>query len=230
MALILARQEKRKHGGSMKTIPWKDLEGDAGRWNEVCQVLNEGGLVCLPCGGSYRIVADLSSEQAVSHLLQSKRRIGWAPTLVFVKDERMLSKVAATVCPLAKRLINAFWPGPLTILFEANPELPQKVTKALTKANGKLGVRVPDHPVLQQVLRACDRPLFVSSANVASRSGASSPAQVRKNFLGRVDVFIDAGDLEPAPASTVIDVIDDQVQVTRPGVIPDQEIKRVATA
>jgi L-threonylcarbamoyladenylate synthase len=214
----------------MKTIPWKDLEGDAGRWREVCQVLNEGGLVCLPCGGSYRIVADLGSEQAVSHLLQSKRRIGWAPTLVFVKDESMLSHVAATVCPLAKRMINAFWPGPLTILFEANPELPKKVARALTKANGKLGVRVPDHPVLQQVLSACDRPLFVSSANVTSRSGSSSPAQVRKNFVGRVDVFIDAGDLQPSPASTVIDVTDDQVQVTRPGVIPDQEIRRVATA
>jgi L-threonylcarbamoyladenylate synthase len=214
----------------MKTIPWKDLEGDAGRWREVCQVLNEGGLVCLPCGGSYRIVADLGSEQAVSHLLQSKRRMGGAPALVFVKDERMLSKVAATVCPLAKRLIHAFWPGPLTILFEANPQLPQKVTRQLTKANGKLGVRVPDQPVLQQVLDACDRPLFVSSANVATRSGASSPAQVRKNFLGRVDVFIDAGDLQPAPASTVIDVIDDQVQVTRHGVIPDKEIERIATA
>ena len=212
----------------MKTISLRKLTEDPAAHAEVQRVLAAGGLVCLPAGASYRIVADLTSEQAVSRLLQSKRRTGNAPALVFVGSEGMLRQVAAEVCPVRQRLMKAFWPGPLTILFTPNPQLPERVVKPLVRANGKLGVRIPDDPVVVEVLRRFGRPLLVSSANPEKKKGASSPAQVRKNFLGRVEVFIDAGDLPPAVASTVVDIRDGAVAVTRAGAIETAAVMAAA--
>jgi L-threonylcarbamoyladenylate synthase len=210
----------------MKTIPVRKIEDDPKLAAEISAVLEGGGLVCLPCGASYRIVADLTSAEAVTRLLQSKRRTQKAPSLVFVQDQKMLAMVTAEICPLRRKLMSAFWPGPLTIRFQANPELPERVVKPLIKANGKLGVRIPDHALLGGVLRAFGRPLLVSSANPESRKGSSSPAQVRKNFLGRVDLLVDAGDLPQVPASTVVDVVDGAIAVTRPGAISQEQIEQ----
>jgi L-threonylcarbamoyladenylate synthase len=212
----------------MKTIPVKKLEEDAALYTEIANVLEKGGLVCVPCGGSYRIVANLNSAGAVQRLLQSKRRTQKAPSLVFVEDEKMLRRVALEVSPMASRLIRAFWPGPLTILFTAHPDLPEEVVDPLVEANGKLGVRMPHHPVVKRLVQTFGKPLLVSSANPEKRKGSSSPAQVRKTFLGKVDLFVDAGDLPSAPASTVVDVEEGKAKITRPGAIDDEEIKRVA--
>jgi L-threonylcarbamoyladenylate synthase len=210
----------------MRTIPLHSLEENPNLYQEIGTALLEGGLVCLPCGPSYRVVADLMSEEAVQKLLQSKRRTQKAPGLVFVGDVSMLCQVTEEVCPLRKLLMQKYWPGPLTILFTPHPDLPKKVIKPLLKSNGKLGVRIPDYPLVQRLVHAIGRPILVSSANPERKHGANSAAQVRKNFNGRVDVFIDAGDLQPAPASTVIDVVDGQLSLTREGALAFADITR----
>jgi len=138
----------------MKTLPLKLVLEDASALAEVARVIEQGGLVCAPCTGAYRILADLNNEDAVSRLLQSKRRTGRAPSLVFVADAAMLGQVAAEISPLARRLVKAMWPGPLTILFEPHAELPAAVVKQLCKSSGKIGVRVPADPLAQALVRA----------------------------------------------------------------------------
>ena len=192
----------------------------------IAKVLSAGGLVCLPCNSSYRIVADLTNEGAVTRLLQSKRRTKKAPSLVFVDGLAMLSKVTDQIDPVAEKLASRLWPGPLTILVDAHPDLPSKVTKQLCQANGKLGVRVPDDLLLRQVIKKFGRPLLVSSANKEKKSGAGSPAQVRKNFVSRVDLFVDAGDLPPSASSTVVDVSDGKIVITRPGALSQEQIEQ----
>ncbi len=212
----------------MKTLPVKAVLEDEGAQAEVVRVLEQGGLVCAPCTGAYRILADLTSEGAVSRLLQSKRRTARAPSLVFVADAAMLARVAAEVSPLARRLAKALWPGPLTVLFEPHPDLPAGVIKQLCKSSGKIGVRVPADPLAQALVGRFRRPLLVSSANREKRAGAGSAAQVRKNFLGRVDLFVDAGDLKPCPSSTVVDLVDGRPVLTRPGALGEPDILRAA--
>lgn len=211
----------------MKTIPVDTLQNDPQAMREVTSVLQHGGLVCLPCRGSYRIVADLLDEGAVSALLQAKRRTRKAPSLVFVDDRAMLGTVATDITALAERFADKLWPGPLTILFEPNPELPRKIVRQLSKANGKIGVRVPETPLAREVLRAAGRPLLVSSANKERKQGAGSAAQVRKNFGTRIDIFVDAGDLPPAPSSTVVEIDGDTAVITRPGAISDADLAAV---
>ena len=211
----------------MKTIQFEKLKGDDGAMAELCRVLQKGNLVCIPCGSSYRIVADLTSAKAVSKLLQSKRRTRKAPSLVFVSDEEMLSEVVETVDEERRAILRHFWPSSLTILFDASDDLPRKVVKPLTKANGRLGVRIPDDPIAYAVVEEFGRPLLVSSANKEKKHGAGSPAQVRKNFFSKIALFVDAGDLPPGDSSTVVDLVNGELKVLREGAVKVGEIERV---
>jgi L-threonylcarbamoyladenylate synthase len=197
---------------------------------ETARILSRGGLVCLPCGGAYRVIAPLMDEAAVTRLMQSKRRTRKAPALIFIDSEERLKEVAAQVDPAALRLARRFWPGPLTLLFEAHPDLPAKVARQLVHGDGRLGVRIPGDAVAHAVVEALQAPVLVSSANREARAGAESPAQVRKNFMGRVDLLLDAGDLKPCKASTVVEVLGGgALQVIREGALDPQELQRVAS-
>jgi L-threonylcarbamoyladenylate synthase len=210
----------------LKTIELRNL-ASASFYEDVLRVLQDGGLVCLPCKSSYRIVTDLGNEAAVSRLLQSKRRTRKAPSLVFISGPEMLKQVTRQIDPVARKLAERFWPGNLTLLFPANPELPAMVIKELAKANGKLGVRAPEERHVREIVSSLGRPILVSSANRAQKTGAASPAQIRKNFAAQVDLFLDAGDLPSSAASTVVDIVEGKAIVTRAGAITQEQLDAV---
>ena len=209
----------------MKTILRRELEADPTLYKEVAQVLEKGGLVCHPAPSGYKLVADLGSPDAITALIQAKRRVGNAPSLVFVPDASWVDKVAENVTPEARKLMRAFWPGPVTLLVNANPDLHPKVRKPLTKAKGWLGVRMPGDPLCQSVVRAFGRPLLVSSANLSSKHGAHSLAQVKKNFGNTVTLLIDAGDITPRENSTLVDITSETPTVVRAGAISEERIR-----
>ncbi len=201
----------------MKTLPWSQVVDPQALCAEARPVIEEGGLVCLPCAGRYRILADFTNVDAVFRLMQSKGRVRQAPALVFIADETALPQVASEIDPIALRLAHELWPNPLTIRVKPNPELPNKILKQLGGSRSKIGVRVPGDTHAHALVRCLGRPLLVSSANREHKPGDSSPAQVRKTFGGRVDLFIDRGDLKPEGSSTVIDVKDGALVIERPG-------------
>lgn len=207
----------------------KGNDGALDSCDEIAEVLARGGLVCMPCNGSYRLLADLRNADAVTSLLQSKRRTGKSAALVFVADEAMLDQVAAEIAPAARALAREMWPGPLTILFDARDDLlPKRTMKQLLKANGKLGIRIPDDGLAHRVVTTFGGPVLVSSANRQKRAGESSPAQVRKNFVHQVDLFLDHGDLREQTSSTVVDIAGDgSIVVTRPGAIDADRIAAI---
>jgi L-threonylcarbamoyladenylate synthase len=208
----------------VENIKYDQLADNPDLLQKIVAVLDGGGVVCLPCNGTYRLLADLQDESAVLGLMQAKRRVSKAPSLVFVADEKMLDKVADEVDPKARQLMKALWPGPLTIRFDARRDLPREVRKILVKATGKVGVRVPDDDLVHQVVEKLGRPVYVSSANKENKHGETSPAQIRKNFFGRISLFVDAGDLSKGPSSTVVDVKDGKVKIVRKGHVPDERI------
>lgn len=203
----------------MKTIALRDVADPMSLVGEVSRVLKGGGLVCVPCAGRYRIVADLENEAAVMRLMQAKARVKTAPALVFVDGVDQLARVADHVPERVRQLADAYWPGPLTIRVSPNDNLPRKVLKQLGGNKVRLGVRVPLDDLMLAVTSEVGSPLLVSSANRQKKAGESSPAQVRKTFANRVDLFIDAGDLQPGPKSTVVDVSGERLMVEREGAI-----------
>lgn len=209
----------------MKTIKPADLSS-SDTIRQMSKCLQNGGLVCVPCRGTYRILADLTNEDAVINLMQSKRKTSKSPSLVFIKNMAALADVVESVDPLVEKIAADFWPGPLTILFYPSDSIPKKVAKQLTKANGHIGVRMPDDDLVQQLLEAFGGPLLVSSANKEKRHGESSPAQVRKTFVSQVDFFVDEGDLVPHSASTIIGVHDGAIEIKREGAITAEQLSR----
>ncbi len=212
----------------MKTVSVVGQDVSSEVIDEAAGILDQGGLICLPCVRSYRIISDLTNPKAVTRLMQSKSRTAKKPSLVFVANRGMLDEVVVEMSPLAERLGREFWPGPLTILFAAHPSLPRKVTRQLGTGDGRIGVRIPTNQLVRRIVETLGRPVLASSANKQKKSGAASPAQVRKNFYHRVGLFLDAGDLPPGPASTVVDLDGGTPVVVRPGAIPSEELAELA--
>lgn len=210
----------------MKTLKIDELRDNPGHYSALARVLEKGGLLCIPCSGSYRIIASFLDQSAVTSLMASKRRTKKAPSLVFIGDRKQLSSLTDDVDPVAKKMAKELWPGPLTILFEPSEDLPRKITKQVALANKHIGVRIPDDTIMQNLLDAFGGPVLVSSANRQKKAGASSPAQVRKNFVHLVDIFVDAGDLQGAHSSTVVEVKDGAVHVTRDGCIEAETLQK----
>lgn len=208
----------------MKTIKLHELSESPSHYDTLARTLENGGLICVPCRGTYRILADIRDAGAVTLLMQSKRRTSSSPSLVFVNDVDEIAQVAAHVDPVARDVAKALWPGPLTILFEPSPDLPRKVIKQVARANGHIGVRVPEDDLVRHIIKQFGGPVLVSSANKENRAGASSPAQVRKNFVSRVDFFVDAGDLPGAPSSTVIEIDSGKIQIARDGAVDREQV------
>lgn len=203
----------------MRTIELNDATDSTELGAEIADILSDGGLVCVPCGGRYRIIADFENADAVIELMQAKGRVKSAPALVFVDGADALGRVTDDVHPKAWNLASKHWPGPLTIRVRPRGDLSPKVIKQLGGKKSRVGVRVPDDPLLRAIVERTRRPILVSSANRPKKAGDSSPAQVRKNFGRRVDLFVDGGDLKPEPSSTVIDIVDDAIVVERAGSI-----------
>ena len=211
----------------MRTIELQDMMRGF-EFVNVKSCLESGGIVCIPCRSSYRIVADLTNPKAVNALLFSKHRTTKAPSLVFIANYDALKSVATNVPAKAKILAQKLWPGELTIRFDPNEEtLPKAILKPLTKAGGKIGVRVPSEPWLLRLLKELDRPLLVSSANREKKHGASSPALIQKNFMAHVGIFVNAGDIPQSVPSTVIDFDNGVPIIKREGSISQNQIETV---
>jgi L-threonylcarbamoyladenylate synthase len=215
----------------MKIIKLDELEKNPGRYSEVAAVLQDDGIVIFPGESNYRLGVNVLSHQAVSKLQQGKRRVQNKPALVLIHDKTQLEGLVGDIPEVARQLMATFWPGLLTIRFEPGPALPAKVRKALTKATGRIGVRIPVTEVCAGVTRSFAAPMLVSSANRSKKAGAQSLAQVRKNFGNVADLLIDAGDLPQGKASTVVDVSAAGWKMIREGALTAAEIsERIGVA
>lgn len=214
----------------MKAYPAAALAEGNEAVEAIAEVLRDGGIACVPCGGTYRLVCDALDTGAVMRLMAVKRRTGHAPSLVFVADESGLEQIADEVGETLRVLVSGLWPAPLTVLVKPSDLVPGKVVKQLTKANRRLGVRVPADPAMRAVMGVFGGPILASSANREKKSGASSGAVVRQSFGARIDVFVDAGELSGGAGSTIVDVDGEQTRVTRVGAVSVERIDAVLTA
>ena len=214
----------------MKVIPFDRVQSDSAALEPLVEALDRGRLICVPHHSGYRLLADVTNPDAVTELLQAKRRTRHAPSLVFVDSAERVTSLSDEFSEAGRQLAEAFWPGPLTVLVRPSAELPRRVVKALTKANKHLGVRVPSSPLIRELVSRLGRPLMASSANRERRPGESSAAQVRRFFGQSVEMLVDAGDLKTAPRSTVVCVDNDKLKFIRSGAISDDEIRGVLAA
>lgn len=207
----------------MRIITTSELETSKALYQDVAGVLQDNGIICFPTNTTYRLATNFLSERAVINFMQVKRRTKKSPTLVFIPHREVLPQIVESIPPQAERLMEIYWPGALTLLFHINPDLPRKLIRNLN-SNGKVGVRIPESPIAQEVVQAFGGPVLISSANLSRKVGAGSVAQIRKNFGRGVNLMVNAGDLNSNKSSTVIDVTGPKPVLVRPGEISLEEI------
>lgn len=210
----------------MRSVTLEEFLTDQQQQAAAAAILEADGLICFPCRGSYRIAASLLSEAGVLELLQTKRRSRHKPALVLVSDTTMLERLADEIPAAARRMIDALWPGDVTLRLPlAREALPHKVYKELAKPDKKVGFRLAVSPAAQLLVETAGLPLLVSSANLSQKKGAASVAAIRKHFSRDVELFIDSGDLPEQPPSTILDFAGDgSYKLVREGTVSEAAV------
>ncbi len=168
------------------------------------------GVILFPTDTLYGLGADPFSPAGLAAVFRLKGRDPGKPLPVIIADASFVGRYAAGVPAAWRALMAHFWPGPLTLLFPALPDLPP----GIRSASGKVALRVPGSALCRAVVRAAGGGLTGTSANTAGAGGTGDPDAALRHLAGEVDVFVDAGSLPPSPASTLLD-IDDAGAVTQ---------------
>jgi len=183
--------------------------------------IRKGGLVVFPTTGLYGLGADPLNPEAVERIFRLKARDADKPLLVLIDQLAMMTRVAQPVSPMARHLMASFWPGRLTFVVSALPNLPA----GLTAGSGKIGVRQTAHPVAAALVGAAGGLLIGTSANISGAGGIAAVPDLDPTVLQAVAMVLDAGPLT-GQASTVVDVTAEAPVILRQGAVPSAAIMR----
>lgn len=190
---------------------------------QAAELLISGGIVAFPTETVYGLGANALDADAVAGIFAAKERPRWDPLIVHISDAAMLARVVRRTPPAAQRLMDAFWPGPLTLLLPRSVEVPD----AITAGRDLVGVRMPSHPVAHALITATQLPIAAPSANRFGRTSPTTAAHVLQDLDGRIDAVLDGGPTQLGVESTVIDASDSGVVCYRPGIITVKQIEAI---
>ncbi len=180
------------------------------------KVIQHQGLVIFPTEGLYGLGANALDKKAVKKVFSAKQRPRSKPLLILIHELDQLNSLTTHVPEQAKNLIHHFWPGPLTIVFEANPALP----KELLGDSHKIGIRMPGNPIALELIKAAQVPITGTSANISDTLPCSDIKNLSPDLARKTDLILDGGILAGGSGSTIIDVTCNPYQIIRQGAIP----------
>lgn len=183
--------------------------------NEAGAVIKRGGLVAFPTETVYGLGADGMDGEASVKIYEAKGRPSDNPLILHISDMDMLDQIVSEIPPKAKILMDNFWPGPMTLIFNKKEEVPYKTTGGLDT----VAVRFPSHKVAIEIIKAAGTPIAAPSANTSGRPSPTKATHVIEDMDGRVDMIVDGGDVGIGIESTIIDVTGDILMILRPGYI-----------
>jgi L-threonylcarbamoyladenylate synthase len=188
-------------------------------------VIAAGAVVAFPTDTVYGLACRPDDDRAVSALYEAKGRLRELPLVLFIAAPDDLGRYAATIGPELDRAARSFWPGPLTAVVHARPEVPAAIV-----SRGTVGIRIPRHPVALALLRAYGDALATTSANLSGRGATADPEQVLAQMRGRIVLLLDAGRAPGGVESTVVDFTERPPRVLRSGAIGADELQQVVGA
>jgi L-threonylcarbamoyladenylate synthase len=189
-------------------------------------ILRRGGLVALPTETVYGLGANALDRAAVEGIFRAKQRPAWDPVIVHIADAAMLDGLVTEIPEAAHRLMQAFWPGPLTLLLPRGPAVPDSVTAG----QPLVGVRMPAHPVAFELIWQAGVPVAAPSANLFGHISPTTAAHVLHDLDGRIDAVLDAGPTEHGVESTVLNPCRSPMSIYRPGAVTAEQIRAVGGA
>ena len=205
----------------VETIDSRRVRADA--MDRVVEVLKNRGVIAYPTETVYGLGCDALCDSAVRRIVDLKGRDGGKPMLVLIGRVEDVDSLVVSVSPAARLLMDHFWPGPLTLVFEAAAPIP----RILTGGMDTIGIRLSPDPVCRALLERFRQPLVSTSANLSGRPAAQSAAEVMAIFGGRIDLILDGGVRRLGVPSTVLNVADEPPRVLREGAISAETINDV---
>ncbi len=191
--------------------------------NEAATALRHGRLVAFATETVYGLGADALDPTAVARIFEAKQRPAFDPLIVHIADRASLSQLVSNIPTVAEKLMDRFWPGPLTLVLPKTDRVPDLVTSGLPS----VGVRMPAHPQARQLIAAAGRPIAAPSANLFGRVSPTTAAHVAEQLGDRIDMILDGGPCSVGVESTVLDLSGDRPVLLRPGGLPLESMEEI---
>ncbi len=187
------------------------------------EILRAGGTVAFPTETVYGLGANALDQAAVEAIFVAKQRPAWDPLIVHVVSKEQLQQVTGDIPVNGVLLMNAFWPGPLTLLLPKSLSIPAIVTAG----RARVGVRMPRHPVARRLIELAGVPVAAPSANTFGKTSPTRAEFVFEDLDGRIDAVIDSGETALGLESTVVDVCEEPPVLYRPGMVTLKQLQSI---
>ena len=191
----------------------KGTEEDTPIYEEAASVIRQGGLVAFPTETVYGLGGNGLDPEASAKIYEAKGRPSDNPLILHVADFSQIPPLVRGIPETARRLTEAFWPGPLTVILEKSDIVPKETTGGLST----VALRMPDHPVAQAFLRAAGCPVAAPSANLSGRPSPTNASDVLEDLNGRIPLILDGGESRIGLESTIVDLTGAVPMLLRPG-------------
>lgn len=188
---------------------------------EPAQAIKQGNLVLFPTETVYGIGANALDEKAVKKIYEAKGRASDNPLIAHISNLEMLKKLVTEIGKTEKKLIEKFWPGPLTIIFNKSNIVPNIITAGLET----VAIRMPSNEIAKRLIEYSGVPIAAPSANISGKPSGTIVEDILEELDGKVEYIIDGGMVDIGLESTVIRVIDGKVHILRPGKITKEDIE-----
>lgn len=196
---------------------------DLDKIKEAGQEIKNGNLVLFPTETVYGIGANALNTNAVNKIFEAKGRASDNPLIVHICNLEMLNNLVQEIGEIEQKLIDNFWPGPLTIIFNRKECIPNNVTAGLET----VGIRMPSNKLARKLIEFAELPIAAPSANISGKPSGTKIEDIIDELDGKVDYILDGGMVDIGVESTVVRVIDNKVHILRPGKITVEDIQKL---
>lgn len=188
---------------------------------QAAAILTRGGLLGIPTETVYGLGANGLDPEAVAHIFEAKGRPQDNPLILHVPSAQWLERYCQHIPDAAYTLAERFWPGPLTMILERKPVVPDVVTAGLDT----VGMRCPAHPVCRAIIAAAGVPVAAPSGNTSGRPSPTNMADMLEDMEGKIDGIVDGGPCSVGVESTIIDLTEQPPRLLRPGGVTLEELR-----
>lgn len=196
---------------------------DSEQMDRAGQIIRDGGLVAFPTETVYGLGANALDKVAAQKIYAAKGRPSDNPLIAHIADKSMLDSLVREIPKTAEKLMKAFWPGPMTLIFKKSDIVPRETTGGLDT----VAIRMPNHKIARELIRAAGVSIAAPSANLSGKPSPTLGEHVIDDMDGRIDMIIDGGKVGMGLESTIIDVTVEPPMILRPGFITKEMLREV---
>ena len=209
----------------MKTIISKIDEKniDINELKKQAKLLEEGKTVIFPTETVYGLGANALDENAVKKIYEAKGRPSDNPLIVHIDKIEDVEMLACDISEKAKKVMNVFWPGPITLVFKKKDIVPKVTSGGL----GTVAIRMPSNPIAREIIKLSNKPIAAPSANISGRPSPTKGEHVYEQMIGRVSGIVIGGDSNYGLESTVLDMTEEIPMILRPGSITKSDLEKI---